>query len=99
MTTHRRERHANDGISLKTLDIFAGCGGLSEGLAQAGAAESRWAIEYEFPAAEAFKLNHPKVRHIGLCPVGCQHYAAIKAAARGSTNQSQWLACHPNSSF
>lgn len=57
-----RERHVNDGISLATLDIFAGCGGLSEGLAQAGAAESRWAIEYEHPAAEAFKLNHPKVR-------------------------------------
>jgi DNA (cytosine-5)-methyltransferase 1 len=57
----RRERHVNDGISLATLDIFAGCGGLSEGLSQAGAAESRWAIEYEHPAAEAFKLNHPKV--------------------------------------
>lgn len=55
-----RERHVNDGVSLATLDIFAGCGGLSEGLAQAGAAESRWAIEYEHPAAEAFKLNHPK---------------------------------------
>jgi C-5 cytosine-specific DNA methylase len=59
-----RERHVNDGISLATLDIFAGCGGLSEGLAQAGAAESRWAIEYEHPAAEAFKLNHPKVRDL-----------------------------------
>ncbi len=58
----------NDGIALATLDIFAGCGGLSEGLAQAGAAESRWAIEYEAPAAEAFRLNHPKVR--GTPPSG-----------------------------
>ena len=41
------------------MDIFAGCGGLSEGLHQAGAAVSKWAIEYEAPAAEAFKLNHP----------------------------------------
>ncbi|KAJ7541010.1 hypothetical protein O6H91_10G041100 [Diphasiastrum complanatum] len=45
---------------LRTLDIFAGCGGLSEGLQQSGVTDTRWAIEYEHPAAEAFKVNHPK---------------------------------------
>jgi len=45
---------------LATLDIFAGCGGLSEGLQQSGCTETKWAIEYEHPAAEAFKLNHPQ---------------------------------------
>lgn len=49
----------DDGVALATMDIFAGCGGLSEGLHQAHAAVSKWAIEYEAPAAEAFKLNHP----------------------------------------
>ncbi|KAI3695093.1 hypothetical protein L1987_78081 [Smallanthus sonchifolius] len=44
---------------LATLDIFAGCGGLSEGLQKAGAAVTKWAIEYEEPAGDAFKLNHP----------------------------------------
>ncbi|XP_012254092.2 DNA (cytosine-5)-methyltransferase 1-like isoform X2 [Athalia rosae] len=44
---------------LQTLDVFAGCGGLSEGLHQAGIAESRWAIEKEEPAAHAFRLNNP----------------------------------------
>ena len=53
------EKHENDGISLATMDIFAGCGGLSEGMHQAGAATTKWAIEYEYPAAEAFKLNNP----------------------------------------
>ena len=48
-----------DGISLPTMDIFAGCGGLSEGLHQVGAAHTVWAVEYEKPAAEAFKLNNP----------------------------------------
>ncbi|RAL39532.1 hypothetical protein DM860_003065 [Cuscuta australis] len=45
--------------SLATLDIFAGCGGLSEGLEKSGAAVTKWAIESEETAAEAFKLNHP----------------------------------------
>ncbi|KAL2928901.1 hypothetical protein RDABS01_034312 [Bienertia sinuspersici] len=44
---------------LATLDIFAGCGGLSEGLEQSGVSQTKWAIEYEEPAGEAFKLNHP----------------------------------------
>ena len=46
-------------LSLATMDIFAGCGGLSEGMHQAGAAHTRWAIEYEKPAADAFQLNNP----------------------------------------
>ncbi|PKA56742.1 DNA (cytosine-5)-methyltransferase 1B [Apostasia shenzhenica] len=44
---------------LATLDIFAGCGGLSEGLQQSGVAFTKWAIEYEEPAGEAFSKNHP----------------------------------------
>ncbi|KAI4310841.1 hypothetical protein MLD38_035791 [Melastoma candidum] len=45
---------------LPTLDIFAGCGGLSEGLQKSGVSVTKWAIEYEEPAADAFKLNHPQ---------------------------------------
>ncbi|KAJ3674716.1 hypothetical protein LUZ60_005332 [Juncus effusus] len=45
---------------LSTLDIFAGCGGLSEGLQQSGVSYTKWAIEYEEPAGEAFKQNHPE---------------------------------------
>ncbi|KAK6121283.1 hypothetical protein DH2020_044986 [Rehmannia glutinosa] len=47
------------GNRLTTLDIFAGCGGLSEGLEQAGVSLTKWAIEYEEAAGDAFKLNHP----------------------------------------
>ncbi|XP_076161949.1 DNA methyltransferase 1a [Ptiloglossa arizonensis] len=43
---------------LKTLDVFAGCGGLSEGLHQAGISENLWAIEKEEPAAYAYRLNN-----------------------------------------
>ncbi|XP_072988896.1 DNA (cytosine-5)-methyltransferase 1B-like isoform X2 [Typha latifolia] len=45
---------------LSTLDIFAGCGGLSEGLQQSGVSFTKWAIEYEQPAGEAFSENHPE---------------------------------------
>nr|Q27746.1 RecName: Full=DNA (cytosine-5)-methyltransferase PliMCI; AltName: Full=DNA methyltransferase PliMCI; Short=DNA MTase PliMCI; Short=M.PliMCI; AltName: Full=Dnmt1; AltName: Full=MCMT [Paracentrotus lividus]CAA90563.1 DNA (cytosine-5-)-methyltransferase [Paracentrotus lividus] len=44
---------------LKCLDVFAGCGGLSEGFHQAGICESSWAIEKEEPAAQAYRLNNP----------------------------------------
>ncbi|XP_046982569.1 DNA (cytosine-5)-methyltransferase 1-like [Schistocerca americana] len=44
---------------LRTLDIFAGCGGLSYGLQQSGVAEICWAIEKDVAAAEAFSHNHP----------------------------------------
>lgn len=45
---------------LATLDIFAGCGGLSHGLQQSGVSNTKWAIEYDEAAGEAFKLNHPE---------------------------------------
>lgn len=44
---------------LRSLDVFAGCGGLSEGFHQAGVSETCWAIEREEPAATAFRLNFP----------------------------------------
>ncbi|XP_009627548.1 DNA (cytosine-5)-methyltransferase 1B [Nicotiana tomentosiformis] len=47
---------------LATLDIFAGCGGLSEGLQRSGVSDTKWAIEYEEPAGDAFKLNHPEAK-------------------------------------
>ncbi|KAG7543101.1 C-5 cytosine methyltransferase [Arabidopsis thaliana x Arabidopsis arenosa] len=47
-------------MRLATLDIFAGCGGLSYGLEKAGVSDTKWAIEYEAPAGQAFKQNHPK---------------------------------------
>lgn len=43
---------------LRTLDIFAGCGGLSEGLHQSGVAECKWAVENVEAAAHAYSLNN-----------------------------------------
>lgn len=41
------------------MDVFAGCGGLSEGLHQAGVADTKWAIEKDPAAAQAFAINNP----------------------------------------
>lgn len=45
---------------LRTLDIFAGCGGLSEGLRQSGFAIDRWAIELDAAACATYSINHPE---------------------------------------
>ncbi|XP_004287724.1 PREDICTED: DNA (cytosine-5)-methyltransferase 1-like [Fragaria vesca subsp. vesca] len=55
-----QQRDDSEHKRLATLDIFAGCGGLSEGLHQAGVSITKWAIEYEEPAGQAFQLNHPE---------------------------------------
>ncbi|KAK2098345.1 DNA (cytosine-5)-methyltransferase 1 [Saguinus oedipus] len=44
---------------LRTLDVFSGCGGLSEGFHQAGISETLWAIEMWDPVAQAFRLKNP----------------------------------------
>ena len=44
---------------LDTLDMFAGCGGLSEGMGQAGATRTKWAVEFDKAAARSFQANHP----------------------------------------
>lgn len=50
---------SNKTIKYNSIDIFSGCGGLTEGLKQAGF-ETKVAIEIETDAVLAFKLNHKK---------------------------------------
>lgn len=46
-------------MKFNSIDLFSGCGGLSEGLRQAGF-ETRVAVEIEEKAALTFKMNHKK---------------------------------------
>lgn len=69
---------------LKTLDVFAGCGGLSEGLHQSGIAVSHWAIESMSAAARAYQLNNPK------CTVYTEDCnTLLKGAMEGSTRSTE----------
>ncbi|CDY25647.1 BnaA04g13390D [Brassica napus] len=72
-------------MRLATLDIFAGCGGLSQGLEQAGVSATKWAIEYEGPAGEAFRKNHPETTVIvDNCNVTLRYSALLSL--------SMWMA-------
>lgn len=42
---------------LRCLDLFSGCGGLMEGLCQAGLAVPRWAVELEKSEATSYSAN------------------------------------------
>ncbi|KAF9437753.1 hypothetical protein BGZ76_011283 [Entomortierella beljakovae] len=44
---------------LRALDIFSGCGGLSLGLKDSGAVDSKYSIEFMTSAAETYRHNFP----------------------------------------
>lgn len=50
---------------LTAIDLFSGCGGLSQGLKDAGF-NILAAVEFESKARETYSLNHPEVPLIGL---------------------------------
>ncbi|XP_059480711.1 DNA (cytosine-5)-methyltransferase 1-like [Neocloeon triangulifer] len=44
---------------LDTMDLFSGCGGFSFGLHEAGLCNSKWAVEFDPHAAQAYSKNFP----------------------------------------
>jgi DNA (cytosine-5)-methyltransferase 1 len=74
-------------VAMRSMDIFAGCGGLSEGMHQAGVAVSHWAIEYEPSAAEAFKLNNPEAATF------CNNCNVLLRAAMEKAGQVRFIHC------
>ncbi|KAJ7685495.1 S-adenosyl-L-methionine-dependent methyltransferase [Mycena polygramma] len=46
---------------IPVLELFSGAGGLSQGLNE-GLFTTEWAVERSVPAAETFRLNHPKTK-------------------------------------
>lgn len=71
---------------LRTLDVFAGCGGLSEGLHQSGIAECRWAVENLEAAAHAYSLNN---KNCIIFNEDCN--ALLKDAMSGATHSGGGL--------
>jgi DNA (cytosine-5)-methyltransferase 1 len=62
LLTHRLREQQKDHDGPTVVDLFAGAGGLSCGLSQAGL-NIRWAIDIEPDAVATYRLNHPEIPH------------------------------------
>lgn len=92
-------------MGLRTIDLFAGCGGLSVGLAQAGAFVSVLAVDSDPDAAQTYSANFPETEVItGLVEtvktipkadvvVGgppCQGFSALNRDKVGMERRALW---------
>ena len=92
-------------MALRTIDLFAGCGGLSLGLAQAGAFASVLAVDSDSDAAETYRANFPEtqvitglVESVNSVPradmvVGgppCQGFSALNRDKVGMERRALW---------
>ncbi|KAJ9077490.1 hypothetical protein DSO57_1016267 [Entomophthora muscae] len=51
---------------LRALDLFSGSGSLGLGIGDAGFARSRWAVDFEPNATEAYRMNQPPTHPLTL---------------------------------
>ncbi|KAJ2006900.1 hypothetical protein GGI04_001720 [Coemansia thaxteri] len=52
---------------LRALDLFSGCGGLTQGLDQSGIVKTMWSVEYMLSAGYTFSKNHPDAQVYNQC--------------------------------
>ncbi len=62
LLTHRLREQRKEHEGPSVVDLFAGAGGLSHGLSQAGY-RIDWAIDVEPDAVATYRLNHPEIPH------------------------------------
>ncbi|KAJ2653888.1 hypothetical protein IWW40_000172 [Coemansia sp. RSA 1250] len=52
---------------LRALDLFSGCGGLTQGMDQSGIVKTLWSVEYMPSAGYSFAKNHPDAQVYNQC--------------------------------
>ncbi|KAJ1947363.1 hypothetical protein EC988_005428, partial [Linderina pennispora] len=52
---------------LRALDLFSGCGGITQGMDQSGVVKTKWAVEYMPSAGMTFARNHPHAQVYNQC--------------------------------
>ncbi|KAJ2852696.1 hypothetical protein IWW36_000053 [Coemansia brasiliensis] len=52
---------------LRALDLFSGCGGLTQGMDQSGIVKTLWSVEYMPSAGYSFAKNHPYAQVYNQC--------------------------------
>ena len=97
----RSVAEVGDGVALKTMDIFAGCGGLSEGMHQARAADTRCysarctVVAVTLASARKHTIcpalfNRKRVKGILLHPSISLVVASYSCHAPGHTMKPDW---------
>lgn len=82
----------------RAVDLFSGCGGMTQGLKKAGF-DVIAAVERESLAAETYRLNHPEVRLWEADIRGITPSAIKKAVARTAGDIDLLTGCPPCQSF
>ncbi|KAJ2737065.1 hypothetical protein IW152_000328 [Coemansia sp. BCRC 34962] len=52
---------------LRALDLFSGCGGLTQGMDQSGVVKTKWSVEFMPSAGCTFATNHPDAQVYNEC--------------------------------
>ncbi|KAJ2064821.1 hypothetical protein GGI08_002327 [Coemansia sp. S2] len=52
---------------LRALDLFSGCGGLTQGMDQSGVVKTKWSVEFMPSAGYTFATNHPDAQVYNKC--------------------------------
>ncbi|WP_324666149.1 DNA cytosine methyltransferase [Haloarcula sediminis] len=78
LLSHRLRAQQQDWDGLTAIDLFAGAGGLSCGLAHTEF-DVQWAIDYNSHATATYRLNHPKIPHENVV---CDDIREIDAAEK-----------------
>ncbi|KAJ1823141.1 hypothetical protein LPJ60_001754 [Coemansia sp. RSA 2675] len=52
---------------LRALDLFSGCGGLTQGMDQSGVVKTKWSVEFMPSAGYTFATNHPDAQVYNEC--------------------------------
>ncbi|WP_161607267.1 DNA cytosine methyltransferase [Natrinema pellirubrum] len=62
LLSHRLQVQQREQTNLTAIDLFAGAGGFSCGLAHSGF-DMQWAIDFNEYATATYRLNHPEIPH------------------------------------
>ncbi|WP_246023011.1 DNA cytosine methyltransferase [Halosimplex halophilum] len=78
LLTHRLRQQQGEPTGPTAVDVFAGAGGLSCGLEEAGY-NVQWAIDIDSDAVATYRLNHPGIPHENVV---CEDVREIELAKR-----------------